>query len=158
MCSSDLANFNGFGRCYRNWSDKGYIPEVYVNGSATEYEQVFFDDTTLAALFFFSCDDSTDFKKGASATTKCSIIFICNLALIKPNYSFRADEETRQDVEKLCAVNRNEFMMTGIEIGYNKVFSDFSGLVNKDGTVFRDRHPLHVFRINGYFLYNLLSC
>lgn len=146
----DDATFDGYGRVYKNTNDKGTIPELFIESAQddnTQYVAVYFDKTTKKALFFFSVDDVTTFRDGAE-TVKVSVIFITNIQLLKPALLHRGDEEVRNDVEKLCQTGFWQFSLTGTEIGFSNVFKSFTGINNKDGQVFEDRHPLFCFKIN----------
>ena len=142
----------GYGRVYRNVNDKGYVPEVLVSSSEidnTQYKQVYFDKSTLKALFFFDKDDQVKFDYSlGSETAKVSLIFITNISLLKPLIEHRGDEEVRNDVQRLCDKNFQGFTLNGFDTGFGNVFKSFSGLTNKDGEVFEDRHPLYCFRFN----------
>lgn len=158
----DDTNFNGYGRVYRNANDIGYVPELFessVDADNTVYKQAFFDKTTMKAMFFFSAGEIGQFREG-SETVKVSVIFITNLSFIKPALAHRGDEEVRNDVQKLCNLNLYQFVLTGSETGFKNVFSQFSGLTNKDGEVFEDRHPLYCFKLNFelYYQPTMINC
>lgn len=143
--------FDGNGRCYRNKNDKGFVPELFVVSDVannTQYKAVWFDKTNHAALFFFDVDDKEVYKEGMSTVT-VSIIFMCNLAMLKTKspIQHRADEEIRNDVRKICSVGLYQMQLKGEEVGYANVFRSFGGLVNNDGEVFEDRHPLYCFKM-----------
>jgi len=146
----DDTNFEGYGRVYRNSNDRGYVPEVFVSSTEpgnTQYKGVVFDKTILKAMFFFNQEDKATFSEG-SETAKVSLIFITNIAMLKAEFPHRGDEEVRNDVQKLCSMNVQNFILTGTETGFSNVFRQFSGLTNKDGEVFEDRHPLFCFKLN----------
>lgn len=153
--------FQGYGRCYRNNYDKGYVPELFVNGTPTQYVGIEFDDTTTTALFFLDLYDSERFSKG-STQAKVDLIFIVNVKKIKtdkaPSLTHRGDEEIRNDVERLCQVGRFGFIASEFVTGYNNVLTRFPGITKSDQTTWRDLHPLHVFKITFNFTYNLNDC
>jgi hypothetical protein len=151
----DDLTLEGYGRVYRNANDIGYVPEVLVNSALennTQYKQVYFDKTTMKALFFFSTDDLAKYSEG-SETVNVSIIFITNISTLKPYIEHRGDEEVRNDVQSLLSQNRQNMILKGSETGFKNVFKQFSGLTNKDGEVFEDRHPLFCFKFNMELFY-----
>jgi hypothetical protein len=149
------SEMDGYGRCYRNKVDKGYIPQLFDGG--TVYKDVFFDDTNSSALFFF---DLEDVRQGTAATssTKVDMIFMVNVQKIKPGLSYRGDEEIRVDVERLCLVPRFNMKMVAMCTGFKNVFSRFDGVLTADQVTFRDLHPLHVFKISFELIYSINAC
>lgn len=143
-------NIEGYGRVYKNTNDKGTVPEVFIGSSLvnnTTYKPAYFDETNMSAMFFFSIDDKSSFKEG-SETTGVSITFITNLERIKAMIQHRGDEEAVVDVESICNTGRNGLLLTATQRGFKNVFNQYTGLINKDGEVFRDRHPIFCFRID----------
>lgn len=167
LWSLDESTIQGYGRCYRNTNDKGVIPEVFVSGTPgtnntvykAAYGQNGFDQTTTYAQFFFDVDPVTKFKQGAE-TTVLSLIVIVNLEKVKPLLSHRGDEEVRCDIEKLLMPRFYGIDMTGSEVGYKNVFRSFTGVINQDGEVYEDRHPLYCLKFNADIVYNptLVQC
>jgi len=159
--SVDDTNLEGYGRVYKNANDKGYVPEMFVSSAAvnnTVYKPVAFDKTILKAMFFLTVGDRADIKLG-NETITVSLICICNLALIKPGLQHRGDEEVMKDMLKILTVNvPGNFKVLNSETGFRNVFREFTGLVNKDGEVFEDRHPLFCFRYNMTLIYNTRNC
>ena len=157
----DDTTFEGYGRVYKNTNDKGYVPEVLVSSAAannTTYKPVVFDKTALSAMFFLTVGDKAEIKLG-NETVSVSLIVICNLALIKQSVPHRADEEVMKDVLRVLTVNvPGNFKVKDSETGFRNVFREFSGLINKDGEVFEDRHPLFCFRYNMTLIYNTRNC
>lgn len=153
---------DGYGRVYNNSNDVGIVPEVFVSGTPgtnnTIYKQVYFDKTTLSAMFFFAVDDNRqfDYSQG-SEITKVSIIFIVNLEQVKPLLPHRGDEEVKVDLQKLCTLGMFGFLMTGGETTFKRVFSQFTGINNNDGQIFEDRHPIFCLKINMSIFYQPTS-
>ncbi len=148
----DDSNFEGYGRVYKNSNDKGYIPELFNSSSEagnTTYKALYFDKDKLKALFFFSVEDRETYQQEqGTATIPVSVIFIVNLSRLNKNAHHRADEEVRNDVRILCSLGLHETRLLGTETGFQNVFKQFNGLVNKDGEVFEDRHPVFCFKMN----------
>jgi len=156
------ADFESYGRVYKNANDKGYVPEIFVKSTEpdnTLYKPVFFDKTNQKALFFFIADDNTKID-GGQEIVRISLIFIVNVAKLKPELSHRGDEEIRADVFKLLDANIQNFLLVGYERGFRNVLKMFDGLVNKDGEVFEDRHPMFCFKFNLdlYYQPTLVPC
>lgn len=152
-------DYNSYGRAYRNQSEKGYIPEVFTGNSALsgkDYQEVLFNDR-VKVQSFFGVGETQQFKAGA-ATAKVFLVFMCNVKELKPTIQHRADEEIRNDVEKLCASPRHGFTMTGIITGIDSVFNEYPGVRRDEGMRFRDMHPKHCFRIDFDLLYNIFDC
>lgn len=138
------ADYNCYGRAYRNQTADGYSPEVYTGNN--EYKDSFFDDT-VKVLSFFSVSENQKYNGGLIANV--ALIFcISNIGQLKPGIVWRADEEVRMDVQMLLHSPRFGFMMSGVETGLDNVFREFSGWSKKKGIQFMDMHPLHCFRIN----------
>lgn len=151
----DDVNFESYGRAYRNGGERGYVPEVFVSNTApnnTVYKPVKFEKDKMKAMFFFDLDDQQTYKEGTE-TVKIFIIFITNIALLKPDLPHRADEEVKNDVRKICSLGLYQLGFIGEESGFKNVFKRFDGLVNKDGEVFEDRHPLLCFKMNMELMY-----
>ncbi len=157
----DDTNFDGYGRIYKNANDKGYVPEILVSSSDpnnTVYKAVTFDKTRLKAMFFITAGDKAEYKLGQETVT-VSLICICNLALVKPSIQHRGDEEVRKDVLSVIINNvPGNFKVIDSETTFRNVFREFTGLLNKDGEVFEDRHPLFCFRYNMKLCYNTRNC
>lgn len=151
------AAFLSYGRCYRNNAELGCIPEVYVSGSVAQYVGIEFDDSNTIVLSFFDLYDDVKFSNG-STTARADLIFIVNVTKLKPDIAHRADEEIRNDVERLSQVPRFGFIATDFQTGYNNVFSRFQGIVKNDQITWRDLQPLHVFKITFDFVYNINDC
>lgn len=154
------SEFDSFGRCYRNMTEAGYIPEVFVSSDQqnnTVYKEVWFDDSLHKVISFFDVQSPTKYDQG-SATARVDLIFIVNIPLLKPNIQHRADEEIRRDVEQLCQMPRFNFTMNSFLTGFKNVFAAFDGYLKNDQITFRDLHPLHVFSISFNLLYNINDC
>lgn len=140
-----------YGRVYKNTNDKGFIPEVFVPGlvqsNNTQYKAAYFDETTYSAMYFFNVEGVTRFNAGQEVD-KVSLIIIVNLEQVKPLLSHRGDEEVRIDIERICTVGRYNFLLTGTETGYANVFKGFTGILDKDNQIYRDRHPLFCLKMN----------
>lgn len=154
------SEYDSFGRCYRNMTDAGYIPEVFVSSDQvnnTVYKEVWFDDSLHKVVSFFDVAAITKYDKGSSVAT-VNLIFIVNVPLLKPDIQHRGDEEIRRDIEQLCASPRFNFTMKSFVTGFKNVFANFDGYLKRDQITFRDLHPLHVFSIGFDLLYNINDC
>jgi hypothetical protein len=151
-------DYDCHGRAYKNQTTDGYIPEIFqgTDPKKIEYKEVFFDDTKKA-LSFFLLGDVTKHDTGNS-TAPVSLFFMVNVPGLKPSISYRADEEIRNDVERLCQIERFGFVMTEMIVGFDSVFKEFSGWRKIQGVKFRDMHPLHCFRLNFQVLYDINEC
>ena len=156
----DDTTLAGYGRVYKNANDKGYVPELFVasaDANNTVYTPVMFDKANMRAMFFFTDADRSEYKLGNEIKI-VSLICICNLALIKPNVQHRADEEVKKEVADMILFGPGGHQYLGTDTGFKNVFKEFTGLINKDGEVFEDRHPLFCFRHNMKMMYQPASC
>lgn len=149
---NDDTSFDSYGRAYRNQTEDGYIPEVYVG--LKEYKEVLFDDK-LKALSFFGVSEDVSYSD--AATAQVFLIFMVNLDQIKPGVG-RNDEEVRNGVQRLLTPAPYGFTMTGFATGIDTVFKEYSGWRKTQGIKYRDMHPLHCFRINFSLLYDINQC
>jgi hypothetical protein len=148
------ATYNSFGRAYNNATKDGYVPEAYVGKN--EYRELFYDDTVSATSFFIVGDTVTTTNRANMADV--SIIFMVNLAKIKPGVN-RNDEEAHIDIVTQLVGTIYGFMYTGMTVGINQVFKEYSGWKKTIGIKFTDTHPQHCFRINFKLQYNpFLNC
>jgi hypothetical protein len=129
------------GRCYKNKSQEGVYPEMYV--SANEYSDLLLDDTKKAQMFVVVGDSSTT-TNGVNYKVRCGIVFLVNVTNIYP--STRNDEEIRIDVLNL--LNEYGYYNSEIVTGLDKVFVEFNGWKIKNGIKYSDMNPFHAFRIN----------
>jgi hypothetical protein len=152
--------YDSYGRCYRNQTDAGYVPEVFVSSDLannTVYKPALFDDTINKAVSFFDVGSVVKYDNGTSKAT-VYLIFMVNVALIKPTLQHRGDEEIRRDVELLCSMRRFNFTLNEFMTGYKNVFNDFDGWLKADQVTFRDLHPLHCFRLGFDLIYGIQDC
>lgn len=152
----DITNdtdFNFYGRAYRNQSDDGYSPEVFIKGK--EYKEVYFDDN-LKALAFFGVDER-QIQDGTSTTVKVWLIFSVKVDKLKPEVAWRADEEIQQDVRNILASDRYGFTPKAFCTGIDNVYKEYSGVRKADGIKYKNMQPLLCFRIDFELLYNAFN-
>jgi hypothetical protein len=154
------ADYDCHGRAYRNQTADGYTPEVFSGVgndlNQADYKEVYFDDSKKALSFFF-LGEITRYDVG-NAVAPVGIIFMVNVPALKPAITYRGDEEIRNDVEKLCQIDRYNFRMTEMVLGIDNVFKEFSGWRKKEGIKYRDMHPTHCFRLNFNVLFDINDC
>lgn len=148
--------FNMYGRAYRNQDkeNNAYTPEVYIGND--EYSDAYFDDT-LSGSAFWGIGDMTKVSLAGDITANVFVIFMVNLDKIK-NGATRNDEEARVDVERIAMQRDYGFFLTGITIGIDQVFKEYSGYKAVKGIKFRDMQPWHCFRLNFQVTYNIYDC
>lgn len=146
-------DYMSYGRAYRNQTDTGYTPEVYVGNN--EYQDVYFDDT-VAALSFFGVGEQVSVNK-SNIVADVFMVFMVDLSKIKPGAN-RNDEEARIDVERLIMGKPFGFNPSGFVTGIDSCFKEYSGWKKETGIKFRDTHPLHCFRLNFKLNYNVFDC
>lgn len=143
------SSLNGYGRAYRNATQDGYTPEVYVGNN--EYNEVYYDDRLSGSYFFGIGEEIKNTTKAVTADV--FIIFMVNLDKVKPG-SNRNDEEVHIDVQTLVTRLFYGFTFTGLVTGIDNVFKDYSGWKRSKGIKFTDTHPQHCFRLNFKLIYN----
>lgn len=142
--ADSAADYNSYSRAYRNQTEDGYIPEVFVSGK--EYKEVLVNDK-IKALSFFAVGENTRFQ-GNQLEADVSMLFFVNLTKINAS-SERADEEVRQQIIQMVqGIKSFGFAFTGVETGVDSVLRDYDGLRKSPGFKFRDMHPFHCFKLN----------
>lgn len=148
-----------YGRAYRNQTDDGFLPEVYeekgTDNKSIDYKEVLFNDH-VAASSFFGVGETQKYLAG-STTVPVYMIFMVDLKKIKPNLTWRADEEARLDVQNIVAMQRYGFKLVGFETGIDTVFKEYSGARKRYGIKYRDQQPTHCFRVNFTLLYDAVN-
>ncbi len=140
---------NCYGRAYRNATQDGYTPEVYIGNN--EYKEVYYDDTISASSFFGIGEEIKNNNKATTADV--FLIFMVDLNKVKPGAT-RNDEECHIDVQTLVTTLFYGFTFTGLVTGIDHVFKDYSGWRRDKGIKFTDTHPQHCFRLNFKLIYN----
>jgi|WetSurMetagenome_2_1015567.scaffolds.fasta_scaffold32010_4 hypothetical protein len=143
------AEFDMFGRAYRNQTKDLYFPEIYVSNG--EYKELYWDDTKKA-MAFWAVKSSRSVNK-TLVEAEIFLIFMLNLSKLKGTVE-RKDEETRMDVEKLCLYSYNGLNLIGFETENERVFADYSGWKKNK---FHDTHPYHCFRLNFKIYYPIYN-
>jgi hypothetical protein len=142
--ADSAADYNSYSRAYRNQTEEGYVPEVFVGGK--EYKEVLVNDK-IKALSFFSVGETIQFS-GNQLQADVSLLFFVNLTKINAS-SERADETVRQQIVQMVqGIKAFGFAFTGIETGVDSVLRDYEGLRRNPGVKFRDMHPFHCFKLN----------
>lgn len=126
---------NGYGRCYTVSTNGRKSIEPYIKKD--EYENLVVAEQNK---FFFTAENDED-KVGMSYyKTTIDLYFMVDVNKIKPNITYRADEEVRNDV--LNIIERNVYfetsrVITNIEKVFNKYDFDYTD----------DMQPYHCFKI-----------
>lgn len=88
-------NIEAFGRVYKD--EKGNPIWFYKND---DYKNVLsIKDSTNGRFFFVESDNTT--TKNQISTTQIDVIFLLNIAKIKPTVPYRADEEVKIDIQNV---------------------------------------------------------
>lgn len=152
---SDDAAFESYGRVYRNNTDKGYVPEVFVENSGTTYKEVLFDQTNHSVLSFFQVEPKREYSEG-SMKVRVNLYFIINDKRIKKEI-WRASEEIKQDLFQLAHANNYGMMLLGSESGFKQIFKDYDGWISKDTVSFLDLEPFYCIKLNYSVAYNIFD-
>lgn len=146
------AQYQAYGRCYRNQKDNGYVAEGY--RGKNEYIDLYLDDR-YQALSFFGVGEKIEYKIGNSADVH--LVYFVNVQAIK-SLLHRGDEEVRKDVQNLVESGIYGFTFSGIRLGIDNVLEEYPGSVRDKGLKFRDMHPFHCFRLDFSINYNINRC
>jgi hypothetical protein len=145
--------FESYGRVYKNKKDTGYVAEVYTGNN--EYKEVYWNDT-LKAISWFGLSDKIEFDK--QNINKVHLVFFVNIEKLKPGISHRADEEIRNEIQKLFGYSLFGFSWESIELGIDNVLREYPGSRRDEGLKVVDMHPIHCFRINLKCIYDTNIC
>jgi hypothetical protein len=148
------ADYECYGRCYRNKKDDGYVAEIFTSGK--DYKDAYWNDT-LTALSFFGVSDKVDNDTG-SAKAQVHLVFFVDLSKIKPAIAHRADEEVRQDVINAIGPFLNGFTYLGYETGIDNVLREYPGSRRSEGLKAVDMQPVHCFRIRLSLIFQNNNC
>jgi hypothetical protein len=132
------AQYECFGRAYRNQKGSGYVPELYTGKG--NYRDAYFDDRK-SALSFFGVEDVQKYDS-VMLSAKVYLVFCVNLQKLYPDVKHRADEEAHRDIINLSGKRFGEF--TELVTGIDSVFKGYDTKQIK----YRDMHPWHCFRLN----------
>lgn len=144
----EVSDYMCYGRCYRNQTKDGYVPEVFIGGK--DYKENFLDDR-LSAISFFGYEKNT---MGLVNKAEVHLIFCVNTKTLKAGISHRADEEVRSDVERALGQFLYGTTITTL-IGLQRVFQEYNGWNRNESMKYRDMHPHHCFRINFQLAYEI---
>jgi hypothetical protein len=141
--------FQMYGRTYRNYSSdskvQGYIPQYY-KGSKEYNNDMFFDDT-ISALMWFGVHDDTKVD-GTAHTYNVSLYGFVNLEQCKPsNPTQRMDEAVVDDVLQMLEPSLFGCKVTAVQRDADAVLSKYSGMLKKDIEK-RDISQFYCFRID----------
>jgi hypothetical protein len=142
-----------YGRAYRNKKDSGYIAEVYAGGN--EYKEVYWNDR-LKAISWFGTSGRLTFDKVNKVDVH--LVFFVNLAKLKPDVAHRADEEVRNDVQKIFGNTLHGFSFEGMEMWLENVLREYPGSRRDNRLIAVDMQPVHCFRVNLSLLYKPSIC
>jgi len=148
------ADYNCYGRAYRNQKEDGYIPEVFTGGK--EYKEVYVDDK-IAALSFFGVSGGREIDF-SMVSTDAHLIFFVDLPKLR-TVAWRPDEEARMDVYRIIDLRGvMGWNLTSMTTGIDNVFREYTGYRSVDSIKIRDMHPFHCFRFDFELKYDKNFC
>lgn len=153
LTGDDDPAYESYGRVYRNKKDNQYIAEAYAGEN--EYKEVYWNDS-LSAISWVGVSGKTEFDK--QNKTDVHLVFFVNLAKLKPSVSHRADEEVRNEIQKLFGYSLFGFSFESIELWIDNVLKEYPGSRRDDRLKAVDMHPVHCFRINLKIFYDQNIC
>jgi len=149
---ADPKGYLCFPRCYRNQTDTGYMPELYLGNK--EYKDSLLDDK-VKVLSFYGIDVQTVIAETAKTTVH--LIFFVNLEKIRPGDS-RNDAAVWQDVYNVIEKRFYGFIPKQQLTGLENVLKEYSAARVSKGLKFRDMHPWHMFRFDFDLLFDYNKC
>lgn len=148
--------YNAYGLCYKNKSDKGYIPEAYTGG--IDYEEIGHNDKVYATSFFGKGDTSN--INARTYQTDVHLIVCLNLSKLTgiKDITHRADFEARQVVYDYIRQGMYGFQVTQEITGVENVLREYNG-IPKEANVWKvaDMGKNHIFRFNLQCTYDLTA-
>ena len=137
--SKQFDNVEGYGRVYRNNTDNGVIPEVFISGD--DYGEVFLNDTQDVTFSFITSENHST-NDGQLYITEVKAVFWFNLE--KLDFEQRNDSEAQRIVSVILndLIRGNE--ISEIQTGLSNIFNGF----NIDDLKYTDMQPYHCFSIN----------
>lgn len=133
---------DAFGRAYRNIDkENDFILEWY-SGLKKDYEDVYFNDSSSDAVFFFIDSKSDDTEDRVSYEANLKLVIMCDLSRIYPNETERMDEAAKRDVVEAIR-NSGSVTITGIEKDMDLIFSG----VKTEKIKFNNIHPKLCFAV-----------
>jgi hypothetical protein len=154
----DDVNFESYGKIYRNKTEAGYIPEVFVSSLSsnnTVYKEAFFDQSIHKVVSFFQVDPERKFEN-CDIKANVSLYFIINGQKVKST-PWRASEEIKNDLYQLSHVPKYGMVLTGSESGFKLIFRDFDGWITNDTLTYLDIEPYYCFKLMYTVAYNIFD-
>ncbi len=151
----DAAEYECYGRCYRNKTENGYKAEVFT--VANDYKEVYWNDTKSVLSFF---GQGTTIKRGIKSEADVHFVMFANLVKLEladkqgTLITHRADEELRQMVTGIIGRYSDGFSLVSIDTGIENVLRDYPGSIKNDNLKYVDMHPVHAFRLNLKLLFD----
>ena len=139
LVSFGIANYESYGRVYKNGKNGKLIPERYDENR--EYEEVLFNDK-YDMTSFFAIADVTQFDEKPKNTV--SIIFQLKLDKVFPLISHRADEEFINLIIVLLEKSPKKVNIKSIARGIDQVYKEF----DKTKIKFTDMQDFNVVRFD----------
>lgn len=123
-------DYNCFGRCYRNSSNKQYIPQAFVKivGGGFEYVNIFCEDTVSLQTFFDVGETMRESTNDLFAYANIHLYIFCDLSKLYP------DAITRMDEEFIILMLRFMMEQSGFDEVYNvsrgvkSIFNEYNGI------------------------------
>lgn len=142
-------DITGFGRVYKNKTDKGYDLEAYVKDG--DYSKNVLDGDRSRFFFYLNeeMEGDTDLK------ARVDIVFMVNLKDLF-GISERKDEEFRAIVSE--CIQGSRFNQIKTIIGADHILRLISNGYDKTNLVFNDMHPYHAVTFQTEVNYKLKTC
>lgn len=143
-------DYECYGRVYRNKKDNQFVAELYAGKG--EYKDVYWDDRK-AAISWFGTGSNISFD--VQNTVPFHLVFFVNLSKLKPNVLHRADEQVRNDVQKLFGKSLYGFSYQNMELWLDNVLKEYPGTRRDKSLLAVDMQPVHCFRLNLTLMYSI---
>lgn len=145
---SQYSNVEGYGRVYKNDSDNGVIPEVFIL-SSNDYQDVYLDDR-FNIMFGFLDSDNHDSNDGVLFKAGVKLFVWVNLTIFSD--SERNDSEAQRLV---VSTLKDGGYLSDTKVTVEKRVSNVFRQFNTDKLVGVEMHPFHLFSVNFDISYQL---
>jgi hypothetical protein len=141
------ANFEFYGRTYRNSSKDGYLPQWYKSG--IDYNEDMFYNDKLQALMWFGLNDPLPVND-ERMEYNLSLYAFLNLTGVRPvDGNQRMDEKAIRDILHLLQTEPYGFVTTQVYRDVDNVLQKYSGAAKNNALVNNNHQPYMCVRIDG---------
>lgn len=162
------SNYNSFGRAYRNYNDKGYLPEwydpttkQYVDGTGQNTRGGLFFEDSLAAVSYYGLTDPIKNMAGISSAN-VQLLFFVDLTKITPG-GLSTEQQAGQRLDTVALNDvRNFIESAGCGFELREIYRDVDKVTERypgyarNSTLNRNMDNFLCFRIDMLLRFNPL--